>query len=229
MRLRTLGDRLLWAREQADLSQGTLAEMCGWNRKTGQTRISHYETGRTPDGPDIESLKLLSDALRKRGVRIATPGWLQFGEGGGVKVGGNAKVASARGSHARLVPLLSWVQAGGFKDVPDELPPSETDEWYPFFGGGGTVGAFRVDGDSMAAPYGKSYPHGSIIFVNFDARTPTNGQRVVAKRLGEQRATFKVFVDEGERKWLRPLNPQYPPINDPFQVIGTVVGKYEDE
>lgn len=78
-RLRTLRERLRWARQEAQLSQQALAALCGWKGRTGQSRISHYETGRTP-AVDPKDLELIAAALQRRGVKIATPGWLQFGE-----------------------------------------------------------------------------------------------------------------------------------------------------
>lgn len=87
----------------------------------------------------------------------------------------------------------------------------------------------RVEGDSMTAPYGKSYPAGCIIFVDPDKRSPVSGQRIIAKLKGSPDVTFKVFIQEAGKTFLKPLNPQYPAINEPFKVIGTVIGKWEDE
>lgn len=80
-KLRTLGARLRWARREADLSQRALAALCGWKGRTGQSRISHYETGRTPSVRPGD-LELIAAALQGRRVLIATPAWLQFGDGG---------------------------------------------------------------------------------------------------------------------------------------------------
>jgi SOS-response transcriptional repressor LexA len=41
--------------------------------------------------------------------------------------------------------------------------------------------------------------------------------------------TFKVFKDEDGRKWLAPLNNSHLPIIAAFTIIGTVIGKWEDE
>ena len=40
--------------------------------------------------------------------------------------------------------------------------------------------------------------------------------------------TFKVFKHEDGRQWLAPLNPQHPTIHEPFHILGTVIGKWED-
>jgi SOS-response transcriptional repressor LexA len=41
--------------------------------------------------------------------------------------------------------------------------------------------------------------------------------------------TFKVYKEEDGRRWLQPLNAAHEPIRDEFRVIGTVIGKWEDE
>lgn len=81
----------------------------------------------------------------------------------------------------------------------------------------------------MTAASGKSYPHGCVIFVDPELRTPDNGARIVAKLEGSNQVVFKVFMRDAGRTWLRALNRDYEPIREPFKVIGTVVGKWEDE
>lgn len=232
--LRTFPQRLRWARERAKLTQPQLARLCGWE---SQSRISHYERGRRQPVP--EDLKLISSALRRCGV-AAAPAWLQWGEGpipfeempSGMTLGEFAKTYGMEVSPEvpHMVPLISWVRAGEFAEVQETYAPSEAEEFYPYpKRASESVVALRVEGDSMTAPFGKSYPDGSVIFVNLDQRTPVSGQRVVAKLEHDDKATFKVFVSESGKRWLRPLNPQYPPIYDPFRVVGIVVGKWEDE
>lgn len=126
------------------------------------------------------------------------------------------------------VPLISWVQAGVWNEAIDIYEPGYAEEWLPILQNGGSQAyALRVEGDSMTSSYGKSYPEGTIIIVNPDLRSPSTGQRVVAKLNGTNKVTFKVFVEEDGRRWLKPLNPQHPPIYDEFDVIGTVTAKYE--
>lgn len=93
----------------------------------------------------------------------------------------------------------------------------------------GRAYALRVRGDSMTAPHGKSYPEGAIIIVEPERRSPVNGERVIAKLDGSSDVTFKVYKEEDGRRWLQPLNAQYEPIREPFNVLGTVIGKWEDE
>jgi SOS-response transcriptional repressor LexA len=127
-------------------------------------------------------------------------------------------------------PLISWVRAGEFDEATDNFHVGDAEDWFPMPKRAGPhTYCLRVEGDSMTAPYGKTYPAGCVIFVDPDLRAPANGARVIAKLEGSAEVTFKVFVQEAGRIFLRPLNPQYPPIYDAFKVIGTVIGKWEDE
>ncbi len=82
----------------------------------------------------------------------------------------------------------------------------------------------------MTAPHGntRTYPEGCIIFVDPQQRTPVNGDRVVACLVGTDEVTFKVYKNEDGRQWLQPLNPSHEPIRESFQILGTVLGKWED-
>lgn len=92
--------------------------------------------------------------------------------------------------------------------------------------------ALRVRGESMTSGHGKSYPDGSIIFVDPALRSPVSGQKIVAKLEDggpDHKVTFKVFKEEDGRRWLQPLNQSHPPIVAPFSVIGTVIGTWTPE
>jgi SOS-response transcriptional repressor LexA len=129
------------------------------------------------------------------------------------------------------VPLISWVQAGAWGEAVDLYAPGDGEDWLPCpTSHGPRTFALRVDGDSMTAAYGKSYPAGCIIYVDPDQRGGVvSGDRVVAKLKGSAQVTFKVFVEDAGRRFLKPLNTQYPVIDEPFGVIGKVIGKWESE
>jgi SOS-response transcriptional repressor LexA len=131
------------------------------------------------------------------------------------------------------IPLISWVQAGTFCQVVDLFEPGDAEEWLPTLHAHGPHAyALRVDGDSMVNPnpLGKTYPPGCIVYVDPDMPI-TNGCRVIAKIPAEEKATFKMFVEDAGRRYLRPLNPAYPTIEmtDDMLICGVVVGKYERE
>ncbi|WP_425401227.1 LexA family protein [Algiphilus sp.] len=129
------------------------------------------------------------------------------------------------------VNVISWVEAGDFNPAADPYPPGVSEEaplYCPRSHSAYTY-ALRVRGDSMTSPWGKSYPEGCLIFVDPLKRSPESGDRIIAKLSGSDQVTFKVFMRDAGRVWLKPLNTQYPAINEEFQVLGTVIGKYEDE
>jgi len=128
------------------------------------------------------------------------------------------------------VPLISWIQAGDWAEASDPFHPGEAEAYVPSLKPTSTRAfALRVRGDSMTAAHGRTYPEGCIIIVEPERRSPVNGERIVAKMEGSNEVTFKVYKEEDGRVWLQPLNPNHMPIREPFKVLGTVVGKWEDE
>lgn len=155
-----------------------------------------------------------------------SPDWLTTGRGDPSTPSSVDPGPDVRGH----VPLISWVQAGDWNHAADPLHPGDADEWLPCPASHGRRSyALRVRGDSMTAVHGKSYPEGCIIFVDPDQKSPPNGARIIAKLSGSDEVTFKVLVMDAGRTWLKPLNPQHPPILEEFRVLGTVIGKWEDE
>jgi len=129
------------------------------------------------------------------------------------------------------VPVISWVQAGDWSPAADPYPPGSAEDWIDSpVRGNPEVYALRVRGDSMFNPTGpKSYPDGCFIFVDPGRRSPHNGERIIAKIDGNDEVTFKVYVEDAGRVFLKPLNPQFPAIFEPFKVLGTVIYKGEPE
>lgn len=122
-------------------------------------------------------------------------------------------------------PVISWVSAGQWMEAIEPYHPKGVDRWYET-----TVdcseNSFWLDvkGDSMTAPAGLSIPEGMAILIDpeIEAR---NGKLVVAKLDSENEATFKKLVVDAGRKFLKPLNPQYPmtEIDGNCRIIGVVV------
>ncbi|MDH6594477.1 SOS-response transcriptional repressor LexA [Variovorax sp. TBS-050B] len=128
------------------------------------------------------------------------------------------------------LPLIGWSEVASWTSASRDSTKAE--RWIPCIAhhSRDRSYALRVRGDSMTAPSGhlKSYPAGSIIFVDTQLTTPADGERVIA-RLETGEITFKTYKEEDGRRWLLPLNPKHEPIRTPFTVLGTVVGKWEDE
>ena len=76
----------------------------------------------------------------------------------------------------------------------------------------------------MTAPAGLSIPEGMVILVDPEVEA-TNGKLVVAKLESDNEATFKKYVVDAGRKFLKALNPHWPmtEINGNCKIIGVVV------
>ncbi len=104
------------------------------------------------------------------------------------------------------VPLISWVQAGGFNECIDNLGECErisTDceiREHTF--------ALKVKGDSMTSDGRISFPEGIIIIVEPSIQA-INGDFVIAIN-GDNEATFKQLIKDGVDWYLKPLNNRYP-------------------
>ncbi len=148
--------------------------------------------------------------------------WLLTGEGprwevnpqdrfGGVGVSepgaGSARDHRAKGE----VPLISYVQAGKWNEVADPYGAGDAEAWVrcPVPHGPRTY-AVHVRGESMYNPGGKlSFGDGEIIFVDPD-KSVDSGSLVIARLEDQMEVTFKQLVREGEKVWLRALNPSWP-------------------
>ncbi len=127
------------------------------------------------------------------------------------------------------VPLISWVQAGEWSQIVDNFSPGDAEDWMPCprrFGP--RTFALRVRGISMEP----KYQDGDIIFVDPDAQVE-HGKNVVVRLDDECEATFKQFMVEGNRRYLRALNPAWPnpvlQIDGEATICGVVIGKWVPE
>lgn len=201
--------RIKDGRKRLGLTEEEFAERAGVSRGS----VQQWEKGSTAPN-------------RKRQPVVAALLGLSIAE----LMGEPSNVVSDAPSPAGVVPLISWVQAGGWNEAADPLQPGEAEQWIATMRPASKHSfALRVRGDSMTSPYGKSYPEGSIIIVDPELRSPVNGQRIIAKLSGTDEVTFKVYKEEDGRRWLQPLNSAHEPIREAFKVVGTVVGKWEEE
>ncbi|MBF4250502.1 helix-turn-helix domain-containing protein [Vibrio anguillarum] len=148
---------------------------------------------------------------------------------GAMKTSSSSSVIAARTRKCVQLPIISWVQAGAWREavaIIDEDGPVIASP----FKCSEDAYALEVCGDSMTASHGSldSFQEGSIIVIepNMEAR---NKSFVVARTKGSDDVTFKQLVFDGSKKFLRPLNPQYPiiPIDQPIEICGVVLGKIQ--
>lgn len=83
----------------------------------------------------------------------------------------------------------------------------------------------------MLDPHGRhSFREGDLIYVDPDKRAE-NGSLVVAQLAGSNDATFKRLIFEGDKRFLRALNPAWPEpfitINGDTTICGVVIFKGE--
>lgn len=222
----TLGQRLKECRKEKGLRQAEVCLRIGIKQGT----LSELENDKYPTSSFVPRLAVLY------GVEAI---WLSDGKGPKTRTYGLQDVDKSIPNVSDpiqikgIIPLISWVQAGTFCQIVDLFEPGDAEEWLPSIHGYGPHAyALRVDGDSMVNPnpLGKTYPPGCVVFVDPDVAL-TNGARVIAKIPGSQEATFKVFVEDAGRRYLRPLNPAYPTIDmtEEMLICGVVVGKFERE
>jgi len=124
----------------------------------------------------------------------------------------------------RLIPIISWVQAGSWHEVCDVFPPGQADEWILTDLIGENMFALIVKGDSMEP----EFVEGDIIIVNPHIE-PKPGNYVIVKNEDNSEATFKQLDKYGDILILHPLNPKYPDIEltprHKVRIIGKLVEK----
>ena len=128
----------------------------------------------------------------------------------------------------RKAPILNW------QDLPTILTGSlmlESKEWVgcPQTTGDNSF-ALEVQNDVMTSNTGRSYPTGTLIFVDQD-RNPKTGDRVIAIDRETKESVFREYVIDGGVRYLKPLNTAYPiqQCSQDTHIIGVVVGSYMSE
>ena len=181
------------------LSQRELGEKVGSTQQT----IQKIEDGTTKRPRNI-------DALAR--VLNTSPEFLQFGVG---DIDNGVVVAAAN----NYLPLVSMVQAGAWSEIQE---PSVSDtKLYPCPVNCSKYSfVVRVEGYSMM----NVFVPGDLLYVDPESQ-PINGSFVIARLDDENQATFKQLIIDGNKKYLKALNPDWP--NKFIEINGncTIVGK----
>ena len=210
-KLKTVADRLKFARERRKMTQETLRSAAGLRH---QSIIGNLESGTR------KSSTYLPAIANVLGVNAL---WLA--EGKGAMEATDHNVEQGPDIHEQ-VPLISWIQAGEWCEIVDNFHPGDAEQWLPSpKKSSSKTYALRVRGISMEP----KFQAGDIIFVDPEA-SYDHGKYVVVRLEAEKEATFKQLVIEGEKKYLRPLNPDWPekiiPVNGSATICGVVIGKW---
>lgn len=210
-------DRIREAISNSGKSQAAIAREAG----ISQSAIAQYLSG------NVKSLRG-ETAARLEAATGYSATWLINGKGP------KQLVAEATPTvvESKPVPLISWVQAGSWRDVIDNFAPGDAEEWIqcPARHSASSY-ALRVRGDSMFNPAGSpSFRDGDIIFVD-PGREAIHRSLVVVRLDDESESTFKQLLVEGDQRHLQALNPNWPnrimPINGRASICGVVFGKFE--
>lgn len=122
-------------------------------------------------------------------------------------------------------PVISWVAAGAWAEAVEPFPPGFSDRYeLSEYNSKGPAFWLEVKGDSMTSPSGQSVTEGTFILVDTEADAQA-GKLVIAKLANSNEATFKKLVEDGGRRFLKPLNPAYPTeiIAEDCRIVGVVV------
>lgn len=209
-----INDRIRNRMESIGLRQKDLVAKTGASRGT----VSLWING--PSEPQGENLLKLARVLS------CPPEWILHGTGepNDMKLD-NAEMGPLLQG---VVPLINSVQAGAWTTIKAMNIPFEQIEFVRSVSAVSPHAfALRVVGDSMFNPsHPKSLSDGDIVTVDPNVQT-INGSIVVALLENEEQATIKMLVIEGTKRFLRPLNPQFPIINieENTRIIGVAVDK----
>lgn len=206
-----IGERIRELRKRKKMTQADVARKVGVSSPT----ITQWENNQT--APKGDNLLKVSQVLG------CTPDWLISGKGHPNDIHENAEAAPRLKG---LVPVINEVQAGHWTDIKTGFDESDISEWIPTLHSNSRYAfALRVVGDSMLNPHEKrSLSEGMIVVV--DPEKQAKHRSIVVARLeNSEKATVKELVIDGDMKYLRPFNPQFPiiPITEGTVIIGTVV------
>ncbi|RDL25082.1 LexA family protein [Serratia fonticola] len=221
----SLAKRLVERREHLGLTQEELAKRAGVTR----VAISKAELGLTKNF-NGNTLFLVAHALS------CDPEWLQTGKGLPQKSPhpnnqessqswDSNVVAATQPPNSYSYPTLNWVQAGQFAMVGDNYDMYDFDNWQSSVKYAGERGFWlQVKGDSMTSPSGVTFPEGMSILIDPE-KEPHPNCYVIAQLKSTKEVTFKKYITDMGREYLKPLNPHYPMIElrDDCEIIGVIV------
>ena len=204
----TLGENLKSIRKAKKMTQKELSQKSG----VKQSVISDLETGNAKSTGSIlelaTALGVTAEELKK-----------------GISSGFDNNIIPVT---SKLLPVLSWVQAGTMTSV-EAIDPAKINEWLPPLSVDDPDGCFylRVVGISNSP----AYVDGDFILVNpnFQVSDLISEDLVVVRSCTD--ATFKKLVIESdERKYVQALNPHFQPniieFEDGMELVGLVIDAF---
>ncbi|MFU8927778.1 helix-turn-helix domain-containing protein [Acinetobacter puyangensis] len=185
-----LGTVIKRLRKQRKMNQESLAVKLN----TDKGNISRYENDKQV--PEFEKLRLLAAAFNMKISELFALAEAEQLE----------DINVSDGPNLYRVPLISWVQAGNWRDALQNIESLDNIEWIETtYKSRKHTYALRVVGDSMVP----KFPPSSIIIVEPED-VVVNKKFVIAVKQSYNTATFKQFIDDESGIYLKPLNNKYP-------------------
>ncbi|MCL1076596.1 helix-turn-helix domain-containing protein [Parashewanella spongiae] len=127
----------------------------------------------------------------------------------------------------RRIPEVSWKQAICWDEFYLTFDSSELGEYWRVTADLTDEKGFvlRVHGDGMEGSGSRNIPEGAIIIVQPQVESLfKSGDLVIAVLPGAEQAIFKQLIIEGQNRYLKSFNPQYPIItlDDKCKLVGLV-------
>lgn len=206
----TIGQRIRALRRSKKLTQAQLAKIAG----VSSPAVTEWEK----DGylPKAASLEAIANEF---GV---TAEYILTGKTTGSLDNNIVPVAS------KLLPVLSWVQAGSMTSV-ESINPLEITEWLPPLSKDDSDGCFylKVVGISNFP----TYQDGDYILINpsFQVCDLISEDLIVVRNNTD--ATFKkLIIESDDRKYLQALNPNFQPniveFEEEMELVGLVIDAF---
>ena len=174
----------------------------------------------------IDIANPLEEKIQKKKKKFSVDiSYLDHGTGSEINVSAPFPIAG------RLVPVISWVQAGAWTTAEAVPIGTQFEEWLPPNPKCGKHGyGLKVVGESMLP----DFRPGDKIYVNpdFQISDLKTGDLVIVACDGETEATFKKLIVESNGMYLEPLNPKWlgkiMELREGCKLVGKVVGLYRD-
>jgi SOS-response transcriptional repressor LexA len=129
---------------------------------------------------------------------------------------------------SKKIPIISWQEIMQWDNILHKYGNTEPEDYVLNFSNyNDSCLAFRVESDAMNVPSsnGKSFKKGDIVIFDKTAK-PEQGKFVAFIEKGSNTGSFRQYVQEADRIYLKALNPQYSLISldENVKIIGVMVG-----
>ena len=108
----------------------------------------------------------------------------------------------------RQVPLITWHMASQWHVLASSHPLTDSEKIVTSAKVSSLAFALRTEDDAMQANSGMSVLNGAVVIADPDAAA-RQGDFVVVTLINGQNAVLRQLVSDGNKRYLKPLNPHY--------------------